>query len=69
MVARTRSVRPGARVSRIGFATTALAADGAAWARAAGLRAGSDREPPARSSTCSWFADAAGKEIGDLRFD
>ena len=40
-----------------------------ASARAVGLTAGSDRQPPARLTNRLWFADGAGNKIGYLSFE
>jgi virginiamycin B lyase len=39
-----------------------------AGARAVGLTAGSDREPPARLADRLWYADGAGDKLGYMRF-
>jgi hypothetical protein len=41
----------------------------AANARAIGLSAGSDREPPARLVNRLWFADGGGNKLGYLSFE
>jgi virginiamycin B lyase len=38
-------------------------------ARAAGLTAGSDRQPPERLTNRLWFADSMGNKVGYLRFE